>query len=288
MSTRIETSQSRTDRVAVVTGATSAIGAAVVTAFHSASTRVVFVGRKTERGTALELALGEETAVFVAADITVDAELARIASIAEDRFGGVDVLINNAVSYADHGLETSRSEWLDALNVNVVSAALLTQHLVPLMRNRAGAAIVNIGSIGGKVGAQDRATYPASKAALIQLTRNLAATLAADGIRVNSVSPGWTWSDSLEAMVDGDRARADRVAQHVLALPRVGDPEDVAAAVLFLASQASGFITGADLAVDGGFSMLGPDRGLPPRMWFSERGIPCSTTPLRPQTDVPS
>jgi NAD(P)-dependent dehydrogenase (short-subunit alcohol dehydrogenase family) len=275
----VEAAPSLADRVAVVTGATSAIGAAIVTAFHDAATRVVFVGRNAERGAALERALGEETAVFVEADITADADLERIASTAADRFGGVDILVNNAVSYGDRGLETTRAEWLDALNVNVVSAALLTQHVVPLMRNRKHAAIVNIGSIGGKVGARDRATYPASKAALIQLTRNLAATLASDGIRANSVSPGWTWSDTLEAMVEGDRARADRVAQHFLAAATVGNPEDVAAAVLFLASPAAAFITGADLAVDGGFTMLGPDRGLPPRTWFSAAGMPETTTP---------
>jgi NAD(P)-dependent dehydrogenase (short-subunit alcohol dehydrogenase family) len=131
-----------------------------------------------------------------------------------------------------------------------------------------GGAVVNMGSVGGKFGTAGRALYPAAKAAILQLTRNQAASLAPRRVRVNSVSPGWTWSDALSRMAGGDRAYADRVAAPMHPLGRAGDGDDVAQVVLFLCSDAARFVTGADIPVDGGFSMLGPDQGRSARDWF--------------------
>jgi NAD(P)-dependent dehydrogenase (short-subunit alcohol dehydrogenase family) len=135
-----------------------------------------------------------------------------------------------------------------------------------------GSAVVNIGSVGGKFGAAGRAIYPASKAAVLQLTKNQAVDLAPRGIRVNSVSPGWTWSDPLARMTDGSREVADRAAAMTQPLGRAGDASEVAAAVCFLCSPEASFITGTDVAVDGGFSMLGPDQGRGPRYWVERAG----------------
>ena len=131
-----------------------------------------------------------------------------------------------------------------------------------------GGAVVNIGSIGGKFGAAGRAIYPASKAALLQLTKNQAMDLAPRGIRVNSVSPGWTWSDPLASMTGGSRDLADRASSATHPLGRAGNAEEVGAVVAFLCSSAASFIAGEDIAVDGGFSMLGPDQGRGPRFWI--------------------
>jgi NAD(P)-dependent dehydrogenase (short-subunit alcohol dehydrogenase family) len=136
-----------------------------------------------------------------------------------------------------------------------------------LKRSEHGA-IVNFTSISSKVAQTGRWLYPAGKAALVQLTRNMALDFAPDGIRVNSVSPGWTWSDPLSRMVGGDREAADRAAAATQPLGRAGDAEEVGATVVFLCSPAASFITGADLAVDGGYSMLGPDQGRGPRYWI--------------------
>lgn len=260
-------------QVAIVTGATSLIGAAIVRAFRSASARVVLTGRATARGDALERELGSREVVFVPADLSDDADLERIVATAVERFGGVDLLVNNAVSYLDRGMVTSRSDWLTALEINLVAPALLAGLVSPSMRKRGGGAIVNIGSVGGKFGARERATYPASKAALLQLTRNQAASFAADGIRVNSVSPGWTWSDALQRLA-GSRERADAVSRRVQPLGRVADAEEVASVVVFLCSSAASFVTGVDLPVDGGFAMLGPDQGRAASEWFAAESEP--------------
>ena len=127
-----------------------------------------------------------------------------------------------------------------------------------------------MGSTGGKFGAAGRALYPASKAALLQITKNFAVELAPAGVRVLAVSPAWTWSPSVEQLSGGSRPAADAVGAHFHPLGRVGSGEEIAAAVCFACSDAASWMTGVDIPVDGGFSILGPDRGISPRVWFKE------------------
>ena len=254
-------------RVAIVTGGNSRLGFAIASAFHAAGSSVVLAARDETRGSEAAGRLGERS-LFVRTDVADDDSIRACVEAALDRFGRVSFLVNNAVVYDDGGLDSTREQWLASLNVNLVGAAVFTREAGRVMES--GDAVVNVGSVGGKFGAAGRAIYPASKAAILQLTRNQAADLAPRGIRVNSVSPGWTWSDPLSAMTDGDRELADRASAGTQPLGRAGDAEEVAGVVVFLCSPAASFITGADVAVDGGFSMLGPDQGRGARHWIDK------------------
>jgi NAD(P)-dependent dehydrogenase (short-subunit alcohol dehydrogenase family) len=256
-------------KVALVTGSTQGLGADIARGLAASGAHVVVIGRRLAQGQAVAASLGP-MALAIEADITDDAHIDRTVRTTLERYGRIDLLVNNACTYADRGIASTRDEWLHTLNVNLVSAALFAQQVAPHLPR--GGVIVNIGSTGGKFGAAGRALYPASKAALLQLTRSLAATLAPQGVRVVTVSPAWTWGPSVEQLAGGDRAKADAIGARLHPLGRVGDGAEVAAAVAFVCSDAASWITGIDLPVDGGYSMLGPDQGASPRTWFERLG----------------
>lgn len=265
---------SLTGKVAIVTGSTRGVGADIARVLAACGAHVVVLGLEHDSGAALVEQLTEAgaQAMFSATDIQHDDAIDACINSVLARFGRIDILVNNACTYLDNGLASTRQEWQQALGVNLVSAAIFAQKAVPHMGG--GGVIVNLGSTGGKFGAAGRALYPASKAALLQLTKNLAVTLAPRGIRVLAVSPAWTWSPAIEQLSRGSRADADKVGAPFHPLGRVGDGREIGNAVAFLASDAAAWITGVDIPVDGGFSILGPDRGIPPSRWFEKHFEP--------------
>ena len=249
-------------KVALVSGGANGIGAAAVRGFDACGCASVIADIDEIAGGSLAEELGER-GLFHRTDVTNDPQIAACVDAATSALGGIDFLVNCAVTFSDDGLDSSREDWLNALNLNVVSVAKMLEAVVPSMRRRGAGAVVNFSSVAGSFGQSGRAIYPASKAAIRQLTRNQAMQYASDRIRVNSISPAWTWSTPIMTAAGGDRAKASRVAAEYHPLGRLAGVEEVAAAVLFLCSDDAGFITGADLSVDGGYAMTGPDQGVP-------------------------
>jgi NAD(P)-dependent dehydrogenase (short-subunit alcohol dehydrogenase family) len=180
----------------------------------------------------------------------------RLVATAVERFGRLDVLVGAAAIFDDERLDTSRELWHRVLDVNLVSAAVLTGKVAAHMT--AGGAIVHLASISGRASQPNRVVYNVTKAGLLMLVRTAAQQLAPRRIRVNAVSPGWMWSRNIERRY-GTRERADALGAEFHALGRIADPEEVAQAVLFLVSDRASFVTGTDLVVDGGYSAMGPE-----------------------------
>jgi NAD(P)-dependent dehydrogenase (short-subunit alcohol dehydrogenase family) len=245
-------------KTAIVTGGATLIGRAVVRAFAARGVNVAVADIDAEGGGAV----GEDV-FFSVTDIRDDVQIERFVTGTVERFGGVDFLVNLACSYVDEGVASPRSDWTESLDVNVVSPVMMAKAVHPHMVERGGGSIVNFTSISAKVAQTGRWLYPVGKAALVQLTRNMAMDLAPDGIRVNSVSPGWTWSKVMVELSGNDRAKTDAVAAPFHLLGRTGNPEEVAEVVLFLCSDNASFVTGADYAVDGGYSAMGPEQAEP-------------------------
>ncbi len=171
----------------------------------------------------------------------------------------MDYLVNSAVSFIGKGLDARTVDWERSLGVNVRGGANMVQSCYPHLKAAGGGAIVNIASISGHVAQPNRWTYNATKGAIISMTRCQALDLAPDNIRVNVVSPGWTWTPEVAKAADGDRAAWEPVWGRFSMLRRLGEPREIARAILFLCSEDASFITGAELAVDGGYMALGSE-----------------------------
>ncbi len=245
-------------KVAIVTGGAASIGRAIVTGLNAAGVRVAIAARSIDKGNELAASLGNGV-VFQKTDITVDAELDQLVATTVQRFGRLDFVINNACSYVDEGQRSSRAQWLETLNVNLVSGALLTERARSHLASSRGA-VVNVSSISAYAAQSGRWTYPVSKAAIVHLTRLQAMDYAAEGIRVNAVIAGWTVSDPISSLSGNDWGKANRIAAEFHLLRRLGRAEEVADGVLFLCSDHASFSTGGELRVDGGYLAMGPEQ----------------------------
>lgn len=248
-------------KTAIVTGGAASIGAAITEALQAAGVNVVVAARSDDRGKALAQHLGPSV-IFQQTDITQDDQLRRLVEVAVSSFGGIDFVINNACSYLDKGAASTRADWLETLNVNVVSSAILVEMAHSRLAERGGA-VVNLCSISGYAAQTGRWTYPVSKAAILHLTRQQAMDYARDRIRVNSLVAGWTQSDPIRALSGGDLKKADAVAAEFHLLGRLARAGEIAEGVLFLCSDHASFVTGGELKVEGGYLAMGPEQAGP-------------------------
>jgi NAD(P)-dependent dehydrogenase (short-subunit alcohol dehydrogenase family) len=244
-------------KVAVVTGGTSGIGRATSVLFAAEGARVVLTGRDAERGRAVEdeVRAGGGEARFVRADVRVPDDCRRAIEETRSAFGGVDVLFNNAGLYIENDiLGCDEDEWDLQLDTMLKGTYLMSRAAIPSMIERGGGAIVNNSSGWGLVGGERAVAYCAAKGGVTLLTKALAMDHGKDGIRVNAVCPGDTETEMEHADAERKGWTWDRYVAWASERPlgRMGGADEVARAVLFLASDESSFVTGAALAVDGG------------------------------------
>jgi NAD(P)-dependent dehydrogenase (short-subunit alcohol dehydrogenase family) len=246
------------DKIAIVTGASSGIGRAAALLFAREGAKVVVTARRGQQLDDLvaEIVGAGGEAVAHAGDIKDEATAAALVALAVQRFGGLDIAFNNAGTLGEMGpaAGVSLAGWRDTLDTNLTSAFLGAKHQIPAMLARGGGSIVFTSTfVGHTAGMPGMAAYAASKAGLVGLTQVLAAEHGAQGIRVNAIMVGGT--DTAMGRTVADSPEKVAFVENLHALKRIAAPEEIARSVLYLASDASSFTTGAALLVDGGVSI---------------------------------
>lgn len=245
------------NKVVLVTGATSGMGRITALAFAKEGAKVVVAGRRAAEGDALlkELKSLQADALFVQTDVSQEDQIKQLMERTCKAFGRLDVAFNNA---GVEGLrfkqthEQTVENYRLVMDCNVLGVLLCMKHQIPVMLQTGGGAIVNNASVSGIVGVGGMSVYAASKHAVIGLTRSAALEYASRGIRINSVSPGVVESEMFERLAEVGSSREMMNSLHPIG--RIGQPEEIASAVLFLASSESSFMAGANLVVDGGLT----------------------------------
>ena len=243
-------------RVALVTGGAYGIGRGIVLEFAKHGEAVVIADRDRDRGASLEKTLRSKKAevLFVETDIRMESQVQGLIQRVEQEFGRIDVLCNNAgIEHYRRADQYSIDEWNAITETNLRGAFLCTKYAHPFLKRTRGC-VVHISSVQAYANEREISAYAASKSGLLGLTRGMALDFASDGIRVNAVCPGVVQSGMMEAFLS-DHSNPEEMIEKIgqsIPLGRVGQPEDIAQAVYFLASPAAAYVTGATLVVDGG------------------------------------
>jgi NAD(P)-dependent dehydrogenase (short-subunit alcohol dehydrogenase family) len=248
------------NQVVIVTGGAQGIGRAVVEACVREGARVTMLDRDAASGAAAVRDLGADGGrlTFIAADVTREADVESACAAVAQRDGQIDVLVNNAgVNAYFDAVEMTEAQWDSVFAVDLKGAWLCTKHVLPAMKARRRGSIVNIASIHATLTIAGMFPYAAAKSGLVGLTRSLALDYAADGIRVNAVSPGWTRTRLVEEWfaLQPDPAAAEASVMRVHPMRRIATPAEVANVVVFVASDLASAMTGSAVAVDCGLGI---------------------------------
>jgi NAD(P)-dependent dehydrogenase (short-subunit alcohol dehydrogenase family) len=243
-------------KVALITGGTEGMGLATASLFLREGAKVVISGRSKEKGErALRILKKLGDVVFIQGDVSIARDAKRMVDRTVSAFGSIDILFNNAGVYIEkRAEETSEDEWDKVIDVNLKGTFLVSKYALPYMIKQGGGSIVNNSSDAGLIGNKSCPAYCASKGGVTVMTKAMALDYAKHNIRVNCVNPAIIDTPLLEKEVQKskDRQKYLKECRHVQPLERIGRPEEVASAVLFLASDDASFVTGAALSVDGG------------------------------------
>jgi NAD(P)-dependent dehydrogenase (short-subunit alcohol dehydrogenase family) len=249
------------DRISIVTGGGSGIGRATALQFarEGACVLVADIDGSGGAQTVASIEAAGGRAAAVVADVSDEAAAARIVRRAVELWARVDILVNNAASFLHRRVEeATRVDWEKVLGVNVMGTSFCSKHAVEDMKTHGGGAIVNVASINGLIAMPGWITYNASKAAVIHMSRSMAMDLAPFGIRVNCVCPGITDTPALRRLlVEMGITLEEAVEAYAVPrclIKRFGKPEEIAAAIAFLASDEASYMTGSTVVVDGGFT----------------------------------
>ncbi|HEX5377469.1 MAG TPA: glucose 1-dehydrogenase [Phenylobacterium sp.] len=248
------------DKVAIVTGGSLGLGRATVIRMAEEGARVAVLDVLDAEGQALaaELTGRGLTARYWRCDVTSEAEIARVFDEVAAHFGRLDVLVNNAgvsgVNKPTHEVTEAEWDWVQAINVKGVFFGV--KHAIPHLRKAGGGSIINLSSIYGLVGAPDAPPYHASKGAVRLMSKTDAMIYAPDKIRVNSIHPGFIWTPMVEhhLAAAGDLAEGRAAVAALHPLGHIGEPDDIAWGVVYLACDESKFVTGSELVIDGGYT----------------------------------
>lgn len=248
-------------KTAIVTGGAVGIGRACVERMAQEGARVAIFDVLETEGEALasDLAAQGRSVAFWRVDVTDEAAMKAAIDDAAARFGGLHVMVNNAgISGSPKPTDqVTEAEWDRVQAVNVKGVFFGTKHAIPQLRAAGGGSIVNLSSIAGLIGVGNLAAYHASKGAVRLMTKNDAITYASEQIRVNSIHPGYIWTPMVEnhlRATSPDLEAAKAAAGSVHPIGHMGEPDDVAWAVVWLASDEAKFVTGAEIAIDGGYT----------------------------------
>ena len=245
-------------KVALITGGTEGMGYATAELFLREGARVAITGRSGEKGSRAVRSLRKHGAViYIQGDVSRAADAKRMVSETVSRFGRIDILFNNAGIYVEKAAEdTTEEEWDRVIDINLKGTFLVSKYAIPHMKKQRSGVIINNSSDAGLIGNRSCPAYCASKGAVTVMTKAMALDYAKYGVRVNCVNPGTIDTPMLvrEAEASADPEEYLRITNAASPIGRVGRPEEVARAVLFLASDESSFVTGAALSIDGGMT----------------------------------